>query len=295
MQIALALAITLVSACALNTGYLMEHAAVRTLPPLSFRRPLVSVRLLLGTPRWLAGFATEVCGWGLYVLALALAPLSLVQATAAGGVGILAVMTARVTHTPLSRHERVAVVLAVTGLALLGISLAGDHGEGSDPGYLSVALWIAGSGLAAALVLRFLPPLVSPAAAFGVGAGLLFAAGDIATKATVDGGGHVVFVAALIAGYGAGTGVLQAGFQRGSALVAAGLATLLTNALPIVAAMTIFGEPLPGGWLGAVRVAAFAAVVTGAVFLGERRHGQKGELGAPEDENAEARLQPARG
>jgi hypothetical protein len=295
MQIALALAITLVSACALNVGYLMEHAAVRTLPPLSFRRPFVSVRLLLGTPRWLGGFATEVCGWGLYVLALALAPLSLVQATAAGGVGILAVMTARVTHTPLSRHERVAVVLAVAGLALLGISLAGEHGEGSGPGYLSVALWIAGSAGAAALVLRFLPPLVSPGAAFGLGAGLLFAAGDIATKATVETGGHTVFVAALILGYGAGTGVLQAGFQRGSALVAAGLATLLTNALPIAAAMTIFGEPLPGGWLGAVRIAAFAAVVTGAVFLGERRHGQKGELDVLEDGAHEAEPQLARG
>jgi hypothetical protein len=36
--------------------------------------------------------------------------------------------------------------------------------------------------------------------------------------------------------------------------------------------MTIFGEPLPDGWLGAVRIAAFAAVVVGAVFLGERKH-----------------------
>ena len=47
---------------------------------------------------------------------------------------------------------------------------------------------------------------------------------------------------------------------------------MLTNALPIVAGMTIFGEPLPHGWLGAVRIAAFACVVVGAVFLGERRH-----------------------
>jgi hypothetical protein len=39
--------------------------------------------------------------------------------------------------------------------------------------------------------------------------------------------------------------------------------------------MTIFGEPLPAGWLGGVRIAAFAAVVAGAVFLGERKHGQK--------------------
>ncbi len=100
-------------------------------------------------------------------------------------------------------------------------------------------------------------------------------------------GGNVGFFAALIVCYGAGTGVLQGGFQRGEALVTAGIATLLTNALPIVAGMTIFGEPLPTGWLGAVRIAAFALVVAGAVLLGEHKHGQRGELGdagAPEGE-----------
>ena len=49
---------------------------------------------------------------------------------------------------------------------------------------------------------------------------------------------------------------------------------VFTNALPIVAGMTIFGEPLPSGWPGAVRVAAFATVIVGAVLLGERKHGR---------------------
>jgi hypothetical protein len=279
MRIAFALAVTLVSACALSFGYLLEHSAVRTLPPLTVRHPIRSVVLLLRTPRWVTGFTTEVFGWGLYVLALALAPLSLVQATAAGGVGILAVMQSRMTQVPLARHEWAAVGLSVGGLALLGISLAGGSDEGSDPGYVPVGLWILGSGAAAVLAIRLLPPLVGAGAAFGLATGLLFAAGDIATKSAVD-GGNVGFFAALVVCYGAGTAVLQGGFQRGDALVTAGIATLLTNALPIVAGMTIFGEPLPDGWLGAVRIAAFAAVVVGAFLLGERKHGQRGALGA---------------
>jgi hypothetical protein len=279
MRIAFALAVTLVSSGALSFGYLLEHSAVRSLPLLTFRHPIRSVRLLLGTHRWVTGFTIETCGWGLYVLALALAPLSLVQATAAGGVGILAVMQSRMTQVPLRRHEWAAVALSVSGLALLGISLAGAHDEGSDPGYVSIGLWTGGSIVAAFLAIRFLPRVTGAGAAYGLAAGLLFAAGDIATKSAVD-GGNIGFVAALIVCYGAGTGVLQGGFQRGDALVTAGLATLLTNALPIVAGMTIFGEPLPTGWLGAVRIAAFACVVAGAFLLGERRHGQKGELGA---------------
>jgi hypothetical protein len=55
--------------------------------------------------------------------------------------------------------------------------------------------------------------------------------------------------------------------RPGHALTTAGIATLFTNALPIVAGMTIFDEPLPDGWLGAVRIASFAAVVVGAVAL----------------------------
>jgi hypothetical protein len=44
----------------------------------------------------------------------------------------------------------------------------------------------------------------------------------------------------------------------------------MTNALPIAAGMTVFQEPLPAGWIGGVRILAFAAVVGGAVLLAAR-------------------------
>ncbi|HZR96769.1 MAG TPA: hypothetical protein VFA56_13815 [Gaiellaceae bacterium] len=274
MQIIVALSATLASACALNVGYLLEHGAVRTLPPLTARRPLHSLRLLLGNRRWLLGFGIEAGGWMLFVVALALAPLSLVQATAAGGIGILAVLSVHVTRVPLSGGERVGVAIAVGGLVLLGISLAGGHGEGADAPFLSVAAWVAASIAAAAAAIRLLASRLTAGVAYGLSTGLLFAAGDVATKSAVERSGEPVFVAALVACYAFGTLVLQAGFQHGSPLATAGLATLLTNALPIVAGMTIFSEPLPDGLLGAIRLAAFVAVVTAGVFLGERKHGR---------------------
>src|SRR5688500_13467464 len=115
MQITIALLITIASACALNVGYLIEHSVVSRLPPLSFRHPMRSVRSVLSEHRWLLGFGIEATGWLLYVLALALAPLSLVQATAAGGIGILAVMVSRITGVPLSSVERLGVAIAVVG------------------------------------------------------------------------------------------------------------------------------------------------------------------------------------
>ena len=107
----------------------------------------------------------------------------------------------------------------------------------------------------------------APRAGLGTAAGILYAAGDVGTKAAVSGGFHVWFVPALLACHGLAFVALQFGFQRGGALRTAGLATLWTNALPIVAGMVVFGEPLPGGVLGVCRVAAFVAVVVGAALL----------------------------
>ena len=270
MQIAFALLITLVSACLLNVGYLLQHSVASQAPPLSLRRPIVSLRSLLGSRRWLLGLATEGAGGLLYVGALALAPLSLVQATAAGGIGILAIMVSRATRVPLTGGEQAGVLLSVGGLALLGVSLLGSHGEGPASGYVWIGVWLVAS-VAAAAVLIGLSRAVGGGPAWGLAAGILLAAGDVSTKMAVSGGAaNIAFFASLIVLYSAGTAVLQAGFQRGSALTIAGLATLLTNALPIAAGMLVFHEPFPSGWIGAIRIIAFAAVIGGAYMLSSR-------------------------
>ena len=273
MQTAAALIVTVISACALNVGYLVEHSVASKLPPLPVRHPLETVRRLLAQRRWLVGFATEVSGWLLFVLALALAPLSLVQATAAGGIGILAVMVSQYTGVPLTRVEQVGVLVSTVGLCMLGISLAGAHGQGGRGSFVAVGAWLGGSLAVALAALRVAPRLIGGGPAFGLATGILFAAGDVATKTTVTGGQHVYFIPALVGCYGLGTVVLQAGFQRGNALVTAGIATLFTNALPIVAGMTIFHEPLPSGELGAVRICAFTLVILGAALLARQQRG----------------------
>jgi len=296
-QTVLALLLTLVSAVAINWGYLIEHGAASTLPPLSGRRPLHSVRLLLGSRRWLHGFLLETSGFVLYVVALALAPLALVQSVAAGGIGVLALLVARVSRTPLQSRERIGVATAIAGLVLLAISLAGGTAEGHAGTWYAIGLWLAASvGAAAAAMTVGARPLPG-GAGFGLAAGILFAAGDVATKEVVSGGNHLVLGPAIVGFYGAGTIVLQSGFQHGRALTTAGIATLATNAIPIVAAMTLFREPLPGGALGVIRVAAFASVVIGAVWLAPKRpnapSGEPGRRVAPANERAPARHGPA--
>jgi hypothetical protein len=262
-QVAAGLLLALASAAALNWGFFVQHGVASGLPPLSVRRPFASLGLLFSNLRWLGGFVAGLGGWALYIGALALAPLSLVQAASAGGIGLLALLVERTTPTRLSRRDRAGVALAVAGLVLLGISLVGHASDGRHASSLAVAVWLAGSLALATLTVMRLPA----GAGFGVAAGVLYAAGDVATKAAVGGGAAVAFAAAVLACHGLAFVVLQLGFQRGGALSTAGVSTLLTNALPILAGMVLFHEGLPAGALGAVRVAAFAGVVAGAALL----------------------------
>lgn len=266
---AAAAACALASTTLVNLAYLREHAAAAAMPPLSLRRPIVSLRLLLGDRRWLVAFAMETAGFALYVTALALAPLALVQSIGAGGVGLLAFASARIGSTPLAGRAVVGVVISVVGLACLGLSLLHGAATGGHGQTVAVIGWLAGGAALAALVLR---ARVGPAA-FGIAGGLLFSVGDVATKVATQGGARIAFAPVLIAGYVLGTALLQIGYQRGDALTVAGLATLLTNALPIAAGTLLLGEPIPGGALGVLRVVAFAAVVAGAVLLARPRGG----------------------
>ena len=251
------LALAVASAVAINGGYAMQHAAASRLPPLTLRKPVRSFRALLAQRRWLIGFLGGIGGWGLYVVALRLAPLSLVQAAAAGGIGVLAIGGGR-----LQRSERLGVGAALAGLLLLGGSL-GAHQPTGRGSTAAVIVWMAASVAAVPLLVRWLPA----GAGFGTAAGVLYAAGDVGTKAAVVGGARLWFVPALLTCHGLAFICLQLAFQRGGKLGTAGLAVLWTNALPIVAGTAVFAEALPDGWHGAARVAAFCLVLLSAVNL----------------------------
>jgi hypothetical protein len=119
----------------------------------------------------------------------------------------------------------------------------------------------------AVLVLSSRRTFLKHGVAYGIAGGLFFAAGDICTKLATAGGARVLFVLPLIAGYLLGTSLLQIGYQSGAALTVAGIATLLTNAVPIAAGTVLLHEPIPAGALGVLRVLAFATVTAGAIFL----------------------------
>ena len=264
---AVAIVLALLSTTLTNIAYLREHDAAAALPVLSMRRPLHSLRLLLGDRSWLLGFAMESGGFLLYAAALALASLSLVQSINAGGIGLLAYVSARVSHRQLSRRELSGVILSVLGLLALAVSLVGGSGSGGHGSTAAILVWLGASAAAAVLVLILGRMTVGVAVASGIAGGLFFSIGDISTKLATQGGVRIAFLLTLVLGYALGTALLQLGYQAGGALTVAGLATLLTNALPIAAGTVVLEEAVPAGAFGGLRILAFAAVVAGAFLL----------------------------
>ena len=279
-QVVIGLILAAVSTTLTNVAYSREHDAAAALPALSLRRPLHSLRLLLGDRSWLIGFGMESGGFASYAAALALAPLALVQSIGAGGIGVLAYVTARVNHRRLGRTHLTGVWLSGLGLVLLAVSLANGSGGGGRGSTAGILAWLGGTAALALVVLYVGRRRGGMGVAQGVAGGLLFSVGDFSTKLVTQGGAHFAFLVTLVIGYVLGTSLLQLGYQRGSALTVAGLATLATNALPILAGTIVLGEPVPSGGLGAARVLAYIAVVAGAILLAtpdSRTHGTHGQ------------------
>jgi hypothetical protein len=299
MQLWLGLTLAFASAVAVNWAYAREHDAATMMPPFSTRRPVRFISLLLANTRWLGGFATESAGWLVYVVALRLAPISLVQAVCASGIAVLAFMSARGHPRQLDRYEQIAVLVAVGGLVLLSLSLVDTSQLDHAPSWAAILLWL-GCSAAAALVLARVGFGLARGPALGLSAGLLFAGGDISAKVVGYGGVWFVGVITLVVFYGLGTSILQGAFQHGDALTGAGLATLATNAIPIAAGFVVFGEKLPPGPKGALQVAAFISLVVSAVFLarvrlpGAARHGCAGFPAANSGEMPSRAAAPSR-
>lgn len=268
-QVWFGLGLSFVSALVVSWAYSREHGAAMTLPPVSVNHPWRSVRTLLGDRQWMVGFGAEGGGWVVYLVALRLAPLSLVQAVNASGVAVLAYLSTGGRIRRLTRRERLAVGLAVVGLALLALSLVGTTPTAQTPRTVPTVVWLAVS-LAAAGLFALRWPRFAQASTLGLAAGLLFAGGDISAKLVVQGGGWVLAAVPLVIFYSLGSIQLQTAFQHGHVLVAAGTANMATNAVPIVAGIALFHQVLPHGWKLVAQAVAFGAIVAGAMLLGDR-------------------------
>src|ERR1700730_7064908 len=115
------LALALGSALITNVAFLFKQRGALLAPPVRARHPLSSAVELFRS-RWFSlGWAVAVVAWGLHVGALALAPLSVVQAVLSGGLVFLAVFAERYFGFRLGRRQWTGLIVTGGGLAVIAI------------------------------------------------------------------------------------------------------------------------------------------------------------------------------
>lgn len=113
-----AVLITILSSTSINIGKALQKKGTKSLPKLTFKKDILKTYFENDT--WKLGLVLDVLGGVLMILALAIAPVSVVQPVAAGGVAILAGFSHVFLDEKLKEKEWVGVWCAVVGTVGIG-------------------------------------------------------------------------------------------------------------------------------------------------------------------------------
>jgi drug/metabolite transporter (DMT)-like permease len=214
----------------------------------------------------------------LHVGALALAPLSIVQAVLSGGLVFLAVFAERFFGFRLGRRQWAGVIVTATGLAIIGLT----SGSGADepPHYAVAALIAIESGVlvagvaSAAFSTHRRVPVAAQGLLLGATAGALFGVSDIAIKFLADDIASGVLelispwtvtalIASVVAFYASARGL-----QIGPGVEVIALISVAANLTAIIGGILVFRDPVGSGALEiSGRMLAFCLVVGGAALI----------------------------
>lgn len=264
--------------CAAFTGValLCKHRGALAAPDVEMRNPLRSAAALFRSRWWAIGFGLATLGWGLHVVALSMAPLSLVQAVIAGGLALIAVPARRWFGVAVGTRDLLGLGLCAAGLTFLAITAG--HGKEDDTFVSSTMLAFEGGTLALVGALLFASNhrrLVGNGwILLAVAAGVSIGVSDVAIKAlavTVPASPLAVVspwtVLAIIGGVG-GFLALARGLQLGEPVAVMVAFSASATLAAITGGVLVFGDPLGSDAIDVVaRCLAFVAVIAAAALL----------------------------
>jgi multidrug transporter EmrE-like cation transporter len=270
-----ALGLAVFASTLLTVGlYFMKREAER-LPSLGGGWRLAAWWAFMRDGWWLSGLLLQVAGYGLYFLSLRAAPLSIVHAVLNGGIVLFVLLAAVGLGENPRPVEWFAVVVITVSLIILSLSLASTPAVGAaEHGTLLFSLAVLGL---AALALA-LDPQPDRTIGLSIASGLVLGLAAVYAKGLANGIGLtadaafrlLLTVSANLVGFA----MMQAAFQRARGVVVMPLFAALSNLVPIVGGILVFGEALPSQQPAAVlRPLAFTLAILGAALLagfGER-------------------------
>jgi drug/metabolite transporter (DMT)-like permease len=268
--------LSLLCALATNVGFLLKHRGACAAPDVSLTRPLASAVGLFRSKWFTLGMLVALIAWSFHVAALALAPLSLVQAVISGGLVFLTVLAERFFGFTVGRRQWAGVGLTALGLVLLAATL--PHGGGAHSNYSLAAMIAFESALLVIGTFLVLSPQLGShehhGVMLGTAAGILFGVSDVAIKALTGPVGDLgvagllspwlmtCILASVIAFFACARGL-----QKGEAVPVITLTSAAANVTAISGGILVFGDPLASDPVGLVLQSfAFVLVVVAAAL-----------------------------
>src|ERR671914_781714 len=123
MTVQVGILLALLCAFATNVGFLLKHRGACAAPDVSLKHPVASAVGLFRSKWFAVGMLVALVAWVFHVGALALAPLSVVQAVIAGGLVFLTVLAERYFGCSVGTRQWAGVGLTALGLVLLAATL----------------------------------------------------------------------------------------------------------------------------------------------------------------------------
>jgi drug/metabolite transporter (DMT)-like permease len=276
LTIQIGILLSLLCALATNVGFLFKHRGACAAPDVSLKHPLASAAGLFRSKWFTLGMLVALGAWSLHVAALALAPLSLVQAVISGGLVFLTVLAERFFGFKVGTRQWAGVGLTALGLVLLAATL--PHGGGAHSNYSLAGMIAFESALLVLGTILVLSPQLGShehhGVMLGTAAGILFGVSDVAIKALTGAVGDLG-VAGLLSPWLA-TCVLASviaffasarGLQKGEAVPVITLTSAAANVTAISGGILVFGDPMPSDPVGIVLQSfAFVLVIVAAAL-----------------------------
>jgi uncharacterized membrane protein len=277
MTLQLGILLAVLCALATNFGFLLKHRGACAAPDVTLRHPIKSA-IGLWSSKWFAiGMFVAIGAWIFHVGAMALAPLSLVQAVISGGLVFLTVLAERFFGCSVGTRQWLGVGLTALGLVLLAVTLP-TH-SGAHSAYSQAAMITFESFLLAVGGFLVLSPTLGRhehhGVMLGAAAGILFGVSDVAIKALTHGvGGEgalgllspwlgMCIVASVLAFYASARGL-----QIGEAVPVITLTSAAANVTAISGGILVFGDPMPHDPVGiVVQSIAFVLVIVAAALM----------------------------
>jgi drug/metabolite transporter (DMT)-like permease len=271
VELALGMVAAVLAATLFSLGFALQALEAREAPEEEHLRVALALGLIRRV-RWLGGTALSMLGWPLQVLALALAPLIVVQPALALGLPVLMLIGERMLGERPGRREHLAVGAIVVGVVIAG--LCAPARSDTHAGWATLAVVLIALALASLLPYLLIRIARPPAAITMLGAGFAFAWSGVATKLAADDLAHGYILVAIAWGLSTGAAAAVASLSEMSALQSrpaiqvAPVVFVTQTVVPVLLAPLLFHERFSATPLGGVPlIAGLALVVAGAVVL----------------------------